>query len=1141
MKKLLLACMLALNFGLSAQITVSESFETVPTPAGWTATNGTTTLTNVYSGASAGTSCQGTKHVFLNMYGSYPTWHHTYSSTFSNGEALDYSFSYLAKGWSTSGVVAGTVAADYSVDNGATWTEILAPVTLSSPNATPIPCATVTGTIPAGTIPTGANFKFRLKATRTGSGDFYMGFDNVQLTQVATTAPSCTTISAPANNATGISITPTITWAAAAGATSYDIAIGTTAGAADVLPLTNVTGTSYILPSANALNYSSTYFVTVYPKNSLGTATGCSSNSFTTRAIPCPTVTAPAANAKEVSLTPTITWDPVPGATGYKISVGTTANGTDILNNVDLGNVTQYVFATALLNSTRYYYTVNSYNAVSNSASCTNRVFDTVCQTFTSPYTQTFTGSVGPCWTFAAGGDTTNGPAGTSQMWYPDSFLNGPGSNNAVKINLYYQNNTGWLISPNFDLSAAGAYRMKFDYGLTDFGNTDPSVMGSDDQLAVLMSTDNGVTWTVIQNWTAASSSISNTSNQFVYAIAGNPSQVKFAFFGTDGSVDDTEDYDFFVDNFAVELIPTCLDPTAVVTSVISANSVEVNWTAPSTAPANGYQVYYSTVNTAPTATTVLDATNSVTSTSTTASIGGLTASTTYYIWVRSDCGTSQSPWAAGGSVYTGHCLPAPASVDGLGITNVTFGIGTNVVNNNSGAETGNYGNYSSMIGDIPSGIPATVSIKFETGYTYDTTIWVDLNNNLVFDAAEALYVGQSTNANPTVLTAEITIPVGTPVGNYRMRIGSQDVGPAVPCYTGTYGSYEDYTVNVLPAPSCLPPSALSASGITNNAATIGWTASSSAPSGNYDIYYSTTNTAPTASTVLDSSNSVTNAVSPVTISNLTSNTTYYVWVRANCSVSDQSLWAGSLMFKTLCDSATTFSQNFDSVTTPALPNCWAKVGASGLVYTQASTAMSGPNALYIYADSPTNQPVVSMPPVSTLQTGTYAIAFDGRANFTAGGIIEIGYLNTPGDPATFVSLGSYTASSTTTVDHVVLPITGVPAGVTILAFRHSGSVPNSVLLDNVQYDLLTTLGTTETIADVKSVKVYPNPFTDILHISDIKDVVSVTVTDMSGRTVRTIAKPSAQLQLGELNSGLYLVTLKYKDGSVKTVKAIKK
>ncbi len=73
-----------------------------------------------------------------------------------------------------------------------------------------------------------------------------------------------------------------------------------------------------------------------------------------------------------------------------------------------------------------------------------------------------------------------------------------------------------------------------------------------------------------------------------------------------------------------------------------------------------------------------------------------------------------------------------------------------------------------------------------------------------------------------------------------------------------------------------------------------------------------------------------------------------------------------------------------------------------------------------------------------------------------------------------------------------------------------------------------------------KSVSVYPNPFTDVLNISDVKGVKSVSVNDVSGREVKSLA-PSAELNLSNLKAGLYIVNLKMEDGSVKTFKAIKK
>ncbi|UFH31984.1 choice-of-anchor J domain-containing protein [Chryseobacterium sp. C-71] len=83
----------------------------------------------------------------------------------------------------------------------------------------------------------------------------------------------------------------------------------------------------------------------------------------------------------------------------------------------------------------------------------------------------------------------------------------------------------------------------------------------------------------------------------------------------------------------------------------------------------------------------------------------------------------------------------------------------------------------------------------------------------------------------------------------------------------------------------------------------------------------------------------------------------------------------------------------------------------------------------------------------------------------------------------------------------------------------------------------------TSDAAQVKNNKLtaYPNPFADVLNISDVKNVKSISVIDIAGRVVKTIEKPSSALQLGGLKSGLYMVVLNMNDGSQQTIKAIKK
>jgi hypothetical protein len=85
------------------------------------------------------------------------------------------------------------------------------------------------------------------------------------------------------------------------------------------------------------------------------------------------------------------------------------------------------------------------------------------------------------------------------------------------------------------------------------------------------------------------------------------------------------------------------------------------------------------------------------------------------------------------------------------------------------------------------------------------------------------------------------------------------------------------------------------------------------------------------------------------------------------------------------------------------------------------------------------------------------------------------------------------------------------------------------------------SLGIFETSQAKNTVDIYPNPFTDLLHISDMKNVKSVSVMDISGRLLKTIDKPSSVLNLEELKSGAYLVVVYMKDGSKQTFNTIKK
>ncbi|HPW98751.1 MAG TPA: GEVED domain-containing protein, partial [Flavobacterium sp.] len=164
---------------------------------------------------------------------------------------------------------------------------------------------------------------------------------------------------------------------------------------------------------------------------------------------------------------------------------------------------------------------------------------------------------------------------------------------------------------------------------------------------------------------------------------------------------------------------------------------------------------------------------------------------------------------------------------------------------------------------------------------------WVDYNSDGTFGAGEDVYFLADSNATKN---GTITVPLGTPLGTYRMRVRSQFGSTAEPTACGnlSYGTTMDYTLTVIAPPSCLAPSALASSAVTASSATLSWTASASSPANGYDIYYSTTNTAPLAGTTPTVDN---HTASPYNVSGLTSATTYYWWVRSDCGA-ETSAWA---------------------------------------------------------------------------------------------------------------------------------------------------------------------------------------------------------------------------------------------------------
>jgi hypothetical protein len=72
--------------------------------------------------------------------------------------------------------------------------------------------------------------------------------------------------------------------------------------------------------------------------------------------------------------------------------------------------------------------------------------------------------------------------------------------------------------------------------------------------------------------------------------------------------------------------------------------------------------------------------------------------------------------------------------------------------------------------------------------------------------------------------------------------------------------------------------------------------------------------------------------------------------------------------------------------------------------------------------------------------------------------------------------------------------------------------------------------------------KVYPNPFVDNVNVDNADKLSRIIITNVAGQRVKDIVSPTSVVKLGDLNSGLYFITLITKDGAVaKTERIIKK
>lgn len=284
---------------------------------------------------------------------------------------------------------------------------------------------------------------------------------------------------------------------------------------------------------------------------------------------------------------------------------------------------------------------------------------------------------------------------------------------------------------------------------------------------------------------------------------------------------------------------------------------------------------------------------------------------------------------------------------------------------------------------------------------------------------------------------------------------------------TGTrnYRPNAQFVIAPMPADYCWGLASLEASNISQTGATIAWTNDSRSTATAWNVVYGPAGFDYTDATQGTHLTGVTNP--SLTLTGLTANTAYDVYVQAACSATNGSAWR-SVNFRTLCPDfqPVPYAENFDTwpgITSGEvnnLPNCWNYYSDATtsfyvgypIIYNSASYANSGSNSMRFMANSDYANQYGMLPQMQNL--ATLQLEFDAR-QYTSTYVSElvIGVMTDPTDLTTFVPVDTVYPASTLYEHHIVYfnNYTASTNGYITLYAGYNGVTGNAVHVDNVE------------------------------------------------------------------------------------------
>ena len=515
--------------------------------------------------------------------------------------------------------------------------------------------------------------------------------------------------------------------------------------------------------------------------------------------------------------------------------------------------------------------------------------------------------------------------------------VNNPGSgfeSNALQYTGNAQAADAWFFTKGIAMTAGSWYKISYRYG-------NNSATTAED-LTVTFGTTADDTGSVFQTHAGITGGTANTYTIELFPASGTGTYY-FGFHATSAAGQGN----LFVDDIIIEPT-TCNTPTGLTATNVLSTSATISWNETANNNNDAFSVYhyaYMTTNTTP-----VNAEDIKFNPTTSVSVEDLLPSTTYYLFVRTQCGPVNGDWSEGVPFTTPSCNAAavPYTQDFESATAPGLPTCTSV----SPVETGNQWTTASNPGsgfenntlqyadsDEPAnaffftqGIPLEAGSYYRIAYKYgnDGTTTEKLKVNLATSPNAASVI--STLGDHTVTggaLVDYSIPNSfsvTETGIYYFSFNAYSDAAQGNLYV------DDIVIDIW---TCSTPAAITASNITTTTATVTWEAQGN-PAVGYLYALNTTGETPTTQDFV--------AGLTKDFTELTAGTTYYFFIKGVCGavIGD---WSESITFTTPACAATTvpYSLDFEGTFVPAIPGCTlAPEAASGNDWVTANNPGSG-------------------------------------------------------------------------------------------------------------------------------------------------------------------------------------------------------